>query len=348
MKVKGGKNIKCETCNKEFYVTPSRLQKNKHHTCSKSCLGKLFSKLHSRKIETKCIICDEAVFYKKSHFKEVAYPTCSRFCAAKSKSLRMKGKDNPRSLKLTTIERLFWNKTKTYAYRAEAKNIDFDLDHKFLEELFDKQKGKCYYSNYPMQLKGSKVFNTASLDRINSSKGYTKDNVVFCLNSINMLKSNHDLKEIKKVFRSIYMKEKNNIDVKYKRLHSDAKAPYKKCPDDAGYDLFVHKFEERGDRLIVYTGIAIEPQIGYYFLLAPRSSTSKKGLILHNNLGIIDNNYRGEIIGVFYKTKEFKGINVGDRLLQLLPQEQFWVEFEEVEELSSTERGEGGFGSSGA
>ena len=58
-------------------------------------------------------------------------------------------------------------------------------------------------------------------------------------------------------------------------------------------------------------------------------------------------NYTGEIIGIFYKTNDYKGINIGDRLMQLIPQEFIKVDFQEVDELSQTDRNESGFGSSG-
>ena len=105
-----------------------------------------------------------------------------------------------------------------------------------------------------------------------------------------------------------------------------------------------------GDRIKISTGIAIEPEEGWYVEVAPRSSIHKTGLILSNSIGVIDAGYSGIISGVFYKTPKYDkidGIKVGDRLLQMYPRELIGIDFIEVEELGETARGAGGFGSSG-
>jgi len=105
--------INCEVCNKEFKITPSRLQKNKHHTCSNFCSGKLASELHNSKVEVKCVVCHKQIFYKLSAFKQVKNHTCSRSCSNKNKALRFKGSSNPKSLKLNEFEKIFWDKAST-------------------------------------------------------------------------------------------------------------------------------------------------------------------------------------------------------------------------------------------
>jgi dUTP pyrophosphatase len=343
------REVNCETCNKVFYITPSRYRKNKHHTCSLVCSGKLSSKLHSKKIVTNCKACNKEIYYKKSHFKQILNPTCSTECSAKIRSVMIKGSNNPNAKNLNKLEKYFYNRCRTLKDRAKVRNMEFDLDYKFLMELYDKQKGKCYYSGLELNInKSSEVeYNTMSVDRMNTKKGYTKNNIVLCLNSINMFKAHHDLDNIKKVFKAIMLKEQDNINVNIKKLYPDAKLPYKKSIFDAGSDLYVHRFEDCGQYIKIYTGIAIEPDQSYYFFLANRSSTFKKGLMLYNNLGIIDQNYRGEIIATMYKTDDYEGIKVGDRLVQLVPQRQINTTFIEVNELSETDRNEKGFGSSG-
>ena len=106
------------------------------------------------------------------------------------------------------------------------------------------------------------------------------------------------------------------------------------------------------------TGLAFEIPEGYVGLLFPRSSNCKKGLVLSNSVGILDSGYRNE---VFFKFKPVEFFNleeefeedirvydVGDRIGQIviLPYPQ--IEFEEVDELSETERNMGGFGSTGS
>lgn len=355
MRLRNGIDLNCEICNKIMYITPSRLLKNKYHTCSKLCSGKLSSKIQSKKISTECTFCKKEILYKKSVFEKIANPTCSMKCFSEIKKHTMKGQNNPKALHLNDMERFFWEKTKNCEFRTKNTDIPFDLDYLYLLDLYNKQNGKCFYSNLPMKLRSDKnresygaEFDVLSIDKIDPIKGYTKGNIVLCLNSINMFKSEHKMEDIKKVFRAIYMKEKNNITVKAKKLFEDSKLPIHSDNMAAGYDIFVHRFEEFDNYIKVYTGISIQPELGTYFMIAPRSSIYKRGLTLYNNLGIIDVNYTGELMGMFLKTKDYKNdIKVGERLMQLIPQEQIWVEFLEVDELSETTRGTAGFGSSG-
>jgi len=124
--------------------------------------------------------------------------------------------------------------------------------------------------------------------------------------------------------------------------------PYKEFKENAGYDLYIHSVEDKGTYLKIGTGISLQPELGAYFELVPRSSTYKRGLILYNNLGVIDNNYTGEIFAIFKKTEDFKELpKIGERLVQILPRHYVQVEFDVVEDFEETKRGSGGFGSSG-
>lgn len=126
---------------------------------------------------------------------------------------------------------------------------------------------------------------------------------------------------------------------------------YPKLKDNSygnvGIDLYVTSVEDCGQYYKIDTGIAIQPPEGYYFDVVPRSSIYKKGLILANSIGIIDQSYRGTIKAMFLKTPNCEAPVVGERLLQLIPRENLLVEFEEVSELDNSERGDKGFGSSG-
>ena len=83
-------------------------------------------------------------------------------------------------------------KFKYYLYKASQKNLNYDIDEKFLEELWNKQKSSCALSGVPITLRkfNEKSFpSTASLDRIDSSKGYIRGNVQFVAYSINLAKN---------------------------------------------------------------------------------------------------------------------------------------------------------------
>jgi dUTP pyrophosphatase len=101
------------------------------------------------------------------------------------------------------------------------------------------------------------------------------------------------------------------------------------------------------------TGISMEIPKGYVGLVFPRSSIRKYDLSLTNCVGVIDSGYRGEIQATFKKTNWLKGnesekYQIGDRIVQIMIIPYPQVSFIEVEELSSSERGTGGFGSTGA
>jgi dUTP pyrophosphatase len=152
----------------------------------------------------------------------------------------------------------------------------------------------------------------------------------------------------------------------FKKLTENAVMPKKAHPTDAGFDLVATSRWIDDDGNIVYgTGIAVEIPEGYAGFVFPRSSNSKKDLILSNCVGIIDSGYRGEIMAKFKGTIKIRSVryvkdvssaivpiavrsyDVGDRIAQLIILPYPEIEFEEAEQLSSTDRGEGGYGSTG-
>lgn len=138
--------------------------------------------------------------------------------------------------------------------------------------------------------------------------------------------------------------------VKIKRLHKDAVIPSYSRQGDAGMDLVAtSKFYDDFDNVCYGTGLAIEIPEGHVGLLFPRSSISKTDLTLRNSVGIIDSGYRGEITFKFNNIlmSSCEPYNVKERIGQLIIMPYPTIEFEEVEELSTTERGAQGFGSSG-
>lgn len=139
-----------------------------------------------------------------------------------------------------------------------------------------------------------------------------------------------------------------NFKALVKRFTSTAKLPVKTHQEDSGYDIFVDRIEEDESTLKAFSGIGVSPTPTHWFMLVPRSSTWKRGLILYNSVGIIDSPYTGELVGIFKKTELYKeSPKVGDRLLQLVPQEFVQCAFTEVDELPETARGAGGHGSTG-
>lgn len=174
------------------------------------------------------------------------------------------------------------------------------------------------------------------------------------------------------------------MEVKVKRLSEKAVIPMYGKPGDAGMDLTATSRHFDSDGNVVYgTDLAFEIPEGFVGLLFPRSSNAKKDLTLTNSVGVIDSGYRGEVSFKFKpaaffaddawedpKNKDIKSdwfdytilpkgqnqasvfygcalYEIGDRVGQIIIMPYPKITFEEVSELSSTERGEGGFGSTG-
>jgi dUTP pyrophosphatase len=141
--------------------------------------------------------------------------------------------------------------------------------------------------------------------------------------------------------------------VKVKKLHENAVIPSYSKPGDAGMDLTITSIISETTTDVTYGfGIALEIPKNYVGLVFPRSSVRKYDLSLTNCVGVIDSGYRGEIQATFKKTNWLKGDSsdkyvVGDRGSQIIILPYPKVSMVESEELSDTERGDGGFGSTG-
>lgn len=145
------------------------------------------------------------------------------------------------------------------------------------------------------------------------------------------------------------------IDVKFAKLNQDAVIPSFAKVGDAGMDLTVVSVEKindsmKGDFYEYKFGLACEIPTGYVGLLFPRSSISRTDLSLSNAVGVLDSGYRGEIGARFKRTTVSPRIfSVGERAIQMVVLQLPKVNVMEVQfsELSTSERGNGGFGSSG-
>mgnify|MGYP003128570218 FL=1 len=131
-------------------------------------------------------------------------------------------------------------------------------------------------------------------------------------------------------------------------LHEDAVIPRYARHGDAGVDLTAVDIVSDGAHLTYKTGIAVEIPKGHVGLLFPRSSVYKTGQTLTNCVGVIDSGYRGEIMMKFSLSPYGREYDIGDRVGQLVIMPYPQIEFVEVEDLSSTERGKGNYGSTGA
>ena len=145
------------------------------------------------------------------------------------------------------------------------------------------------------------------------------------------------------------------MEIKIKKLYKDAITPTRGSEEAAGYDLYacLGGFEEceisPNTTMKIGTGIAAEIPNGYFGAVFARSGlATKKGLRPANCVGVVDSDYRGEIMVALHNDdKEPQTIQAYERIAQLVILPYLNVSFTEVNELSDTERGEGGFGSTG-
>jgi len=143
------------------------------------------------------------------------------------------------------------------------------------------------------------------------------------------------------------------MDVKFKTLSDVAKIPEKAHPSDAGFDLFCSGFNYPPsiDSILFIeatTGIALEIPEGYVGLVFPRSSISNTRHMMRNSVGVIDSGYRGEIKLRFSVDDSDTKYKIGDKIGQIIFLRLPKINLVKSEDLSSSERSSGGFGSTGS
>lgn len=136
------------------------------------------------------------------------------------------------------------------------------------------------------------------------------------------------------------------------KITTDSCKPIRAYPSDAGADLVARDttWLQPHKRTLVPTGVFVEIPVGYVGILAPRSSLSKQNIIMTNSIGVIDSSYRGELMAsLMYVGTNESGFTIlsGERIVQLLVMPIILPMFNIVEELTETDRGHGGFGSTG-
>ena len=141
------------------------------------------------------------------------------------------------------------------------------------------------------------------------------------------------------------------LSIKFKKLHANAKLPVKGSADAACFDVYATSATaEYGGKVTYGLGFATEIPKGYMGVMIPRSNLTKHKWVMNNSTGIIDSDYRGEwmlklnSIGGIFEPLPYM---VGDRVAQIYFIPVINTTFDEVDEIESSERGDGGFGSTG-
>ena len=145
----------------------------------------------------------------------------------------------------------------------------------------------------------------------------------------------------------------NTTKIRFKKLNQKAQMPNYGTEFAAGADLYACMDEsltiKSGTTEFVHTGIAMEIPVGLVGVVYARSGLAcKKGLAPANKVGVIDSDYRGEIMVALHNhSREDITIEAGERVAQMVIAPYFYAEYEEVDKLEDTVRGAGGFGSTG-
>lgn len=137
------------------------------------------------------------------------------------------------------------------------------------------------------------------------------------------------------------------MEVKFKRLKPTAMMPTKAHNDDAGYDLYVSRCGYERELWVCHSDIAFEIPAGHVGLVFPRSSVSNTDMRVANCVGVIDAGYRGEVSAKFDCRGNGKRYFGGDRFAQLIIMPIPDITLTEADQLTDTERGDGGYGSTG-
>ena len=145
-----------------------------------------------------------------------------------------------------------------------------------------------------------------------------------------------------------------SVYLKYKLTHKDATPPTRHNNGDIGYDLNLVQHIKTVGKLEYYsTGVQVQPPDNilstnrmFHCELFPRSSLPQHGYLLANSIGLLDNGYRGDVIACLFKFDEDKpDLELPQRLVQLVVRKSYIPPVMEMKELSKTDRGSSGFGS---
>lgn len=141
------------------------------------------------------------------------------------------------------------------------------------------------------------------------------------------------------------------MDIRIKKLLESAVIPTQGTPGSAGYDLYAAQGAEvpSEETVSIDTGLAMAIPDGYFGAIFARSGLSKnEGLRPCNCVGVVDSSYRGSVIVALHNDSKFdRVVKTGERIAQLVILPYSEIRFFETDDLGATERGEGGFGSTG-
>ena len=352
--MKGSIKYTCEFCGKEFYGPPSR-SKAKHITCSKECFGKL-AKSRSD-LNCTCPIYGKKFHSKPSHIKRFKEVCCSKECnnirrrnvmlGENNHQFGLKGSNNPTWKSDEKINRSGYRMIR--ALDHPFKNCDgFVLEHRLVAEKYLLTDENSVIINGKKYLDPNFEVHHIDENRLNNSPS----------NLLILTHEQHRQYHNKFMWRELLTghiaKKEYNMDkvpILVKRADVEAKLPTKAHEGDAGWDLYsLYDYTINPHETVkVDTGLNFQLPEGTFGAIYARSGLStKQGLRPANCVGVCDSGYRNNyIVPLYNDSDEVRTIHKHDRIAQLIIQPFIQTELTEVNTLDETERGSGGFGSTG-
>ena len=251
-----------------------------------------------KKLNHICPNCHKEIYIKPSRLKRTNLVFCNMKC--RTEYYNKHKECFPRYKERTEIEKFFDEKFTRWKMGARKRNIYFDTDlsPNILKQLWNKQEGRCFYSQVPMSIDKNDKLNLVSVDRIDSNIGYTESNIVLCSYAFNSFKFTYSKDEIIKFISSI----RQSIEVKVKsNILSKNLFGISKLNLISPYNIII----KAGERTLIQTGTYIEIPNGYFGMYCGGVENAiKEGISVQNN--IIDSNYMGEIEVIAYNYTKLK------------------------------------------
>ncbi len=342
--------VNCDTCGKEFNISPSRYNKNKSglFTCSKKCLGTRLT----AKPNTKCVICGKLFHRKYSYIKNTKNVCCSYECAYKLRSKEYTGINNHQ---FGIKGELNSSYKSDIHINSNGYIIVRDIDNPFSKSGMILLHRKIYEdflfstdptSEYLVEVDGyNKKYLSPYVD-IHHKDENKLNNTIKNL-QITTRGDHTKLHNLTKEF--IHDSSGRFIKLKGERKKSNNINLVKKNLTDAGLDIMSNETTtiKKGEYLLLSTDLYISIPHNHVGLIWSRSGLSvKHGL--HIGAGCIDEGYKDEVKVLIHNLGNADyTINKGDRIAQLLTIPIYSAHYEEVEEFSSVDDRGGGFGSTG-
>jgi dUTP pyrophosphatase len=330
--------VQCTRCNEIFQRENRHL--GKLHACpTHKSLGGIDYKW--------CDVCTTFVPLTEFHKNAARIDGCAPYCK-KCEKIKYWAKDlNKKKAKLKTLNG--WINWSCIRKRGECRKhgIPCDLTYEILLDKWYYQRGRCFYSNVPMEF-NTRSLKSATLERLDSSVGYVATNIVWASKAMNYMKNDASYGEFKEFLADMGIHSMPRCE--YKPLSADAVVPCRAKPFDAGMDIYAindivlvpKEFTE------IKTGVAMSAPDGYYFTIEGRSSLFKHGV--EPVRGIIDASYTGEITVVLFNVSSMPyPIKKGERVAQLIMHKVYRPDIVVVDDFSidHRNRGNAGYGSTG-